>query len=379
MAPPLGLTCAASSGIPKSRRTASACEAKASFNSTTFICPTVKPALARTLRVAGAGPIPMTRGATPAAAAATTRAFGVNPWRFTAAAEARSSAHAPSLTPDAFPAVMVPSGLTIGFSFESASSVVSGRGCSSSEKSTGSHFLCGMGTGTISCSILPRDVKFLRDDFTCLRHRVGSILCFHQRVYESPSDGGVFHFHGAGIRAVGLAQHEGRPRHAFNPSGNDQVRFAAFDRARGSRDRVHTGAAKPVHGRSGNFLWQTSKQQCHAANVSVVFARLVGATVDHVIHGAPVHSCIALHQGANRDCREIIGANRRRRSAVPADVCPYRVADVSGFCAHPSSFSAPLSYTQPLRRALTQTHYGLNSCRNLWNRWCFTKAPGFPE
>ena len=202
--------------------------------------------------------------------------------------------------------------------------------------------------------ILARDVKFLRDDFTRLRHRVSSVLCFHQRVYESPADGGVFHFHGAGIRAIGLSQHEGRPRHAFDPSGNDQVRFAAFDRARGSCDRVHAGAAKPVHGRSGNFLRQTSKQQCHAGNVAVVFACLVGATVDHVIHRIPVHTCIALHQGANRDCRKIIRANRRKGSAVPADGCPDRVADVSGFCAHPSSFSTPLSYTELLLRVPSQ-------------------------
>src|SRR5437899_3313871 len=37
IAPPLGLTCGASSGIPRSRRTASACEAKASFSSMTSI------------------------------------------------------------------------------------------------------------------------------------------------------------------------------------------------------------------------------------------------------------------------------------------------------------------------------------------------------
>ena len=155
IAPPLGFTCVASSGIPNSRSTASACDANASFNSTTSNCPSDNPAFARTLRVAAVGPMPIIRGATPAAAAATTRALGVKPCRFSAASEASSNAQAPSFTPEAFPAVIVPVGFTTGFSFESASSVVSGRGCSSSEKSSGSPFFCGTGTATISCLILP--------------------------------------------------------------------------------------------------------------------------------------------------------------------------------------------------------------------------------
>ena len=63
--------------------------------------------------VAGAGPMPMIRGGTPAVAAPTIRARGVRPCFFAAASLATSSAHAPSLTPDALPAVTVPSGFTI--------------------------------------------------------------------------------------------------------------------------------------------------------------------------------------------------------------------------------------------------------------------------
>ena len=81
--------------------------------------------------VAGAGPMPMTRGGTPATAAATTRARGVRPKRLTAASDAKSSAHAQSFTPDALPAVTLP-GLRNGVpNFASASRVVSARGCSS--------------------------------------------------------------------------------------------------------------------------------------------------------------------------------------------------------------------------------------------------------
>ena len=52
--------------------------------------------------------------------------------------------------PDALPAVTVPVGRTIGFSLESASIVVSGRGCSSAVTTAGGPFFCGTVTGTIS-------------------------------------------------------------------------------------------------------------------------------------------------------------------------------------------------------------------------------------
>ena len=77
------------------------------------------------------GPMPMIRGATPAAAVPSTRALGLRPKRCNRSSEASNTAQAPSFTPDAFPAVMVPFALTIGFNAASASRVVSGRGCSS--------------------------------------------------------------------------------------------------------------------------------------------------------------------------------------------------------------------------------------------------------
>ncbi len=58
--------------------------------------------------------MPMTRGATPATAEATTRAFGVRPYFFAASSEAMITAAAPSLMPEALPAVTVPSGFDVG-------------------------------------------------------------------------------------------------------------------------------------------------------------------------------------------------------------------------------------------------------------------------
>ncbi len=63
----------------------------------------------------------MIRGGTPAVVIATSRARGVRPKRFAAFSEAMIRAAAPSLTPDALPAVTVPSDRTIGLSLASAS------------------------------------------------------------------------------------------------------------------------------------------------------------------------------------------------------------------------------------------------------------------
>lgn len=84
------------------------------------------------------------------------RASGLRPKRFIAASEATISAAAPSLTPDALPAVTVPPSLRKGVgSFASFSRVVSPRGCSSVPTSTGSPLRLGIETGTISLASRP--------------------------------------------------------------------------------------------------------------------------------------------------------------------------------------------------------------------------------
>ncbi len=77
------------------------------------------------------------------------RASGSRPSFSAAAAEATTSAAAPSLMPEALPAVTVPSFLKAGLSLASLSSEV-WRGCSSVSNSTGSPLRCGTSTATIS-------------------------------------------------------------------------------------------------------------------------------------------------------------------------------------------------------------------------------------
>ncbi len=72
--------------------------------------------------------------------------MGVRPCFFAAASEAMISAAAPSLTPEALPAVTVPPCRNGVGSFSSASSEVSARGCSSLSTTIGSFLRCGIVT-----------------------------------------------------------------------------------------------------------------------------------------------------------------------------------------------------------------------------------------
>src|SRR3546814_8214592 len=79
--PILGLTCAASSGTPRPRNTARDCEAKASFSSMTSNWSMLRPRRASNFCVAGTGPMPITRGGTPALVMPRIRARGRKPCR----------------------------------------------------------------------------------------------------------------------------------------------------------------------------------------------------------------------------------------------------------------------------------------------------------
>ena len=83
------------------------------------------------------------------------RASGGVPIFFALSAVVTIMAAAPSLMPDALPAVTVPSFLNAGFSAASFSAVVPARGYSSVSTRSGSPFLCGTSTGTISALKLP--------------------------------------------------------------------------------------------------------------------------------------------------------------------------------------------------------------------------------
>ena len=115
----------ASSAMPSSRSTASPGWRRPRSVRSRRSRPAVRPSRAISFRVAGTGPMPMMRGGTPAAAPPRMRAIGVRPCFCAAASEATISAAAPSLTPEALPAVTVPPLRNGVGSLASASSVVS--------------------------------------------------------------------------------------------------------------------------------------------------------------------------------------------------------------------------------------------------------------
>src|SRR6266545_2449776 len=106
MAPPLTFTIPVFH--PMSLLTAIACAANASFASIRSRSATFQPAFSSALREAGIGPVPMIFGSTPAVAHDAMRASGVTPRRLASDAFMTTNAAAPSLRPDALPAVTVP-------------------------------------------------------------------------------------------------------------------------------------------------------------------------------------------------------------------------------------------------------------------------------
>ncbi|RUP44808.1 hypothetical protein BC936DRAFT_148982 [Jimgerdemannia flammicorona] len=150
--PPLAFVIARSN--PSSFSTARYCAANASLTSTISISPSDKFALFRAPWMAVTGPMPMMDGSTPTACQLTIRARGVRPWRLTASSLATMTAAAPSLIPEALPAVVTPLGLKAGLSLARVAAVVCGRGCSSRARdSTPALVLSSI--GTISASKRP--------------------------------------------------------------------------------------------------------------------------------------------------------------------------------------------------------------------------------
>src|SRR5579859_6691884 len=122
IAPPLTFTFDVSQ--PISRLTAIACAANASLISIRSRSLGVQPAFFRHSFEAGIGPTPMMLGSTPAEEYALMHASGFKPSSFAFAALIITTAAAPSLMPDALPAVTVPFLSNAGFSDANASTVV---------------------------------------------------------------------------------------------------------------------------------------------------------------------------------------------------------------------------------------------------------------
>ncbi len=88
---------------------------------------TFMPVFFMTLRTAGTGPVPMIAGSTPAEAQSMMRASGLRPSSLAFSADITTTAAAPSLMPEALPAVTVPFLMKAGRSLAKVSMVQFGR------------------------------------------------------------------------------------------------------------------------------------------------------------------------------------------------------------------------------------------------------------
>src|SRR5512132_3491737 len=130
MPPPRGFSLSRSN--LRSRSHAMTCAANASLISITSMSASDRPVFSSTFLVAGTGPMPMTAGSTPAHDIPASRASGRRPSAAARDSDISTRAAAPSVIPEELPAVTLPFSRKTGGNAASRSSVVSGRGCSSS-------------------------------------------------------------------------------------------------------------------------------------------------------------------------------------------------------------------------------------------------------
>jgi hypothetical protein len=239
----------------------------------------------------------------------------------------------------------------MGFSFARLSRLVSARGCSSGDdlrlalllrdfhrhdlvvEAAGGlgrdgALLAAQGEGVL---VGAGDLQFRRRVLRRVRHGVGAVELFHQRIDEAPADGGVENLRIAREGRIGLAHDEGRARHALDAAGDHQLGVAGADGARRAADGIHARAAQAVDRGAGHRRAAGRKEQGHARDVAVVLAGLVGAAVDDVVDALQSRfgwRCISALRG--RAARS--SARRgRQRAAVAADGGAHGVADEGFF------------------------------------------------
>ena len=177
-----------------------------------------------------------------------------------------------------------------------------------------------------------RDLMLVGDVLGRLRHRIDAIELFHHRIDEAPADGGVENLRRSLKRRLSLAHDEGRAGHRFRAAGDCELDLARLDPPRRGGDRFHSRGAEAVDGRAGNGLGQAREQERHAREVAVVLARLVGAAEKDLVDFV-AEAGMTAHELADRQRREIVGAEAGERAAVAADRRAHIVAD-EGFFGH---------------------------------------------
>ena len=119
-----------------------------------------------------------------------------------------------------------------------------------------------------------------------------------------------------GLRIFG--QGIGGARHALDATGDDAIRLAQGNLPRRDVDRREAARAQTVDRQAGDLVGHPGEQSGHARDVAVVFAGLIGATEDDLVHcfgGAGG----AFQGGLNHLGGQIIGTDTGERAADAPD------------------------------------------------------------
>ncbi len=290
----------------------------------------------------------MVRGGTPATAVAITRTSGLMPALSPASRLATISAAAPSLMPEALPAVVTPSA-NRALSFCRVSMVVSGRGCSSSLTTrSGLPRPCAIDTGRIS---LLKKPSLAASEYFCCEPSANlsqsSRLSWKSRARLSAVCGMVSAPNRLSILGLGKRA----PSEESNTLKSLPKACSALPTTNGARvmlstppathtsaspqvmawlargQRVEARAAQPVvHGAWG-LDRQPRQQQRVARHVAAVLAGLGGAADRHVVDHLRCEAR-ARHHLLDDAGQEIVGAHARQRARVASEWRAQSIVDV---------------------------------------------------
>ena len=287
--------------MPSSRTTARDCAANASFSSKTSIWSTRSCARASAVVIAGHRAHSHVLGLDPNRRIREHAGERRLPRSRAQLSVATTSAAAPSLMPEALPAVTVPSFVwNAALSAASFSTVVPARGYSSRSTRTGAPFRCGISTGTISSANRPsltaslgarlalrgETVLFLSAHPVLHRDRLGGVahVAPLDRAREPLGDHGVQDLAMAHpVPPPGSLQQVRRVAHRLCAAGDDHIHEAglhAFDRVHDGRE---TRAAHAVHRLARHAVRQPGLERRLPGDVHAL-AGLQHTPENHVAH-----------------------------------------------------------------------------------------------
>ena len=131
-----------------------------------------------------------------------------------------------------------------------------------------------------------------------------------------------------GSASSGFGQHVGRPAHALDAAGDDEVGVAGGDGAARLHHGLAARGAQPVDRDTRHADGQAGEQRGHAGDVAVLLAGAVGVAVVDVLDRRGVEAGVPGDELGDRQGREVVGADARQAAAVAAEGRAHGIDDV---------------------------------------------------